>query len=198
MTALDLSAYAQPEEHPDVTALKANVVRVMKKYTDRNGWCDEARQAMIEAGVINEGTNKRLVVNVTLKQGFECTPTVSVKDLLGKSEEAQKKALADTIGDITLRSSGLGSIGQLPVTADDIVSMSLPPAPEPGWRKATPLSRALHFFTAEALEQAALGRRTWAYPVCGTEGYSTVVAQEDVGTIRKHCVACERALARNA
>lgn len=196
MTALDLSAYAPPEEHPDVTALKANVVRVMKKYTDRNGWCDEARQAMVEAGVIDARADARVMINVTLKQGFECTPVINVKDLLGKDEAAQKKTLASAIGSISLRSSGQGVVGTLAISDEDIIEMALPAAPEPGWRRATDNSRALHHFTAEAIERAQSGRHAWVYPACGIEAYGLTVRQDN-GSVTRHCVACTKALARN-
>jgi hypothetical protein len=167
----------------------------MKKYTDKHGWCDEARRAMIEAGVLDERQDARLNINVTLKQGFECSPVIAVKDLVDKDEVGQKKVLAKAIGDISLRSTGQGIVGSLKITDEDIVSMTLPPAPEPGWRKATDNSRALHHFNVEAMERANSGRYTWVYPSCGIEAYSATVRVTNVGSITKHCAQCEKRIA---
>lgn len=197
MTVLDLSAFAPPEEHPDVTALKKKVVATMKKYTDKNGWCDEARRAMVEAGVLDERQNTRLVINVTLKQGFDCSPSIVVHDLIGKDEDGQKEVLAKAIGDLSLRSSAQGVVGSLTVTADDIVTMTLPPAPQPGWRKATDQGRVLHYFTEDAIRLAADGRGHWVYPLCGIEAHSRCV-RDAHPALTDHCKNCERDLARNA
>jgi hypothetical protein len=189
---LDLSEYESATDSPEVAALKENVIRVARKYTNQHGWCNEVNKALAEMGI--QSTPKPLVVHVTTTHPFEFDVRVDVNELVGKTETQQKSVVIAKMGSIYL--NGNNAIRRAPTIVlkpADIADLSLPPKPEPSanWKYPTSSSRVKHWFDIDV----ANGERS-GYSACGnaylSRGHETITE-----TSRGTGDNCARCTARN-
>lgn len=107
-------------EHPDVTALKKRVVEVTHRYTNAHGWCNEANNALREAGVLDSPKNNIRVAITFTVAGSEEQQAVKVfnaADLIELSDDERKAFVAEQImPDVSVA----GVKVNLPVTIIDL------------------------------------------------------------------------------
>lgn len=188
-------------EHPDVTALKQRIIAVTKKYTDRHGWCAEARNALREAGVLDEPSNKNINVEVTFtingSEEQKASQRFRLRDLTGKSHEQQLEWVRDQIATPTL-------ILGVPVTPEVVVldlnesstvshgNLSYPE----GYTHiyVSNEGRVAHLLlNAENREGPTLERwisRSIHYTLCGTSAYRTGTLDSPRAVAGKVCAKC--------
>jgi hypothetical protein len=183
---LDVSGYV-PDENSDsaeVKALKAKVRKVAKKYTAAHGWCDEVKRALREVG-ITESRDVAVSV-VTANPEMRVTATLNAEKLHGKTVEQQKKAIAETLGDISLRGQRMGILGTMPFPVDSITQWSVPPVIAGGWSLMAPRAgRDTHYCRPDGCHTESRCGSVW-------NAYEVQEADPD----RSTCKRCEARVGR--
>jgi hypothetical protein len=186
LAPLDVSGYV-PDENGDsaeVKALKAKVRKVAKKYTDKHGWCGEVTRALKEIGITE--SREVTVSVVTANPEMRVVTTVNAEKLHGKTVEQQKKVIAETLGDITLRGQRMGILGTMPFPVDSITQWSVPPVMGDGWSLMAPTEgRVNHYCRPDGSYTESRCGSTW-------NAYEVQEADPD----RSTCKRCEARASR--
>lgn len=191
MTALDVSEYVAAFDSPEVAALKEKVKEVAERYAKRHNWCDVVKQALIEAGCMNDDKTT-LLVKVTLTLGFVFDVKIPPGELHEKTEAEQKAILAEKIGTVSLVGANKVT-GGFKVAPSSITTMeAVPPPPTPeharhaAWRYLGNDGRVRHLFVASNAPNT-----NSSYTACGETNYNTGQERSTRGEDRG-CARCSQ------
>lgn len=186
---LDLTEYTADGDTPEVRELKATVREVAKKYTAKYSWCNEVNSALKEMGIEAVKTVK---VDVTTSHPFSFTVKVDPYRLVGLTEDAQKKVLADIIGDVKIgASSSVVGAASLKITPASIVTMTLKPSLR---RDATETREGHWMYVSSEGRVRHLMRQGYRREVttCGADAwYPTETSARGKGDYCKKCVKAQ-------
>lgn len=192
MTALDFTAYLQPEDSDELKKYKEKVKKVADIYTKRHGWCDEVKRALRDLGI--DAEPEKVAIKISTEFGLDVTARVNPSDYVGLDEDAQKAKIADGVGTIALtHGSGRGSLRLTPeyITSMEIISPDDLENTPHVWRDVND-ARTSHAFNRDQVVDIA----SWRYlsTACGTSFDSYRI--QNSGENRR-CTNCSRIVAGN-
>ena len=182
----------QPAEHPDVTALKAKVTEVAKKYAKQYNWCNVVDNALAEAGIITTPTMLRVDITFTVAGSAEqhATKKFKAEDLTGKTTEEQNAWVAEQIAP---KVNVAGTTVTLPVTVIDL-NLVETGAGDPG----LPEGYVKRFKTQDGRVQHIVPERNltgehnyrWVNALCGEENIGTSWSETSNRSEDRVCRRC--------